>query len=100
MTMITMFMMIKVILIIRKFDSDNDDDEDDLTHDDGVDDDVDGVVHQVVPQGSQLHHGHKAGKVKVMNISKTVFRRSLVCVCFKSFKAKLVFGSSFPQKAL
>ena len=97
--MITMFMMIKVIMIIRKFDNDNDDDEDDLTHDDGVDDDVDGVVHQVVPQGSQLHHGHKAGKVKVMNISKTVFRRSLVCVCFKSFKAKLVFGS-FPQKAL
>ena len=92
--MITMFMMIMVIMIIRKFYSDNDDDEDDLTHDDGVDDDVDGVVHQVVPQGSQLHHGHKAGKVKVMNISKTVFRRSLVCVCFKSFKAKLVFGSS------
>ena len=78
--MITMFMMIKVIMIIRKFDSDNDDDEDDLTHDDGVDDDVDGVVHQVVPQGSQHHRGHKAGKVKVMNISKTVFRRSLVFV--------------------
>ena len=79
--MMMMIMVIMVIMIIRKFYSDNDDDEDDLTHDDGVDDDVDGVVHQVVPQGSQLHHGHKAGKVKVMNISKTVFRRSLVCVC-------------------
>ena len=79
------------------FDSNNED-EDDLTHDDGVDDDVDGVVHQVVPQGSQLHHGHKAGKVKVMNISKTLFQKK-PCVCFESFKANLVFGS-FPQKAL
>ena len=99
MTTITMFMMIMVIMIIRKFDSDNDDDEDDLTHDDGVDDDVDGVVHQVVPQGSQNHRGQKAKKqVKVMNISKTLFQKK-PCVCFESFKANLVFGS-FPQKAL
>ena len=31
---------------------DGDDDVDDVTHDDGVDDDVDGVVIQVVSQGS------------------------------------------------
>ena len=91
--MITMFMMIMVIMvimIIRKFDSDNDDDEDDLTHDDGVDDDVDGVVHQVVPQGSQLHRGHKAGKVKVKVISisltsfgdKTLVRQTRICLSY------------------
>ena len=97
--MIMMIMVIKAIMIIRKFDSDNDEDEDDLTHDDGVDDDVDGVVHQVVPQGSQNHRGQKAKKqVKVMNISKTLFQKK-PCVCFESFKANLVFGS-FPQKAL